>query len=217
MATLTLQQVAAYARGAGFSGDDLVNMVAVATPESSLRTDAVNSASGAVGLWQINQPVHVRDHPTWTRAWLTDPQNNASAAKTIHSQQGMGAWEAWTSGAAQPYMAAARDAVASVGGGTHPGTAPAADPAAPGSVDPVAAPDLLGGLKDSLGGLTAIAKLGISVAAWMANPGNWNRLLWVILGGGMVLIGLEKTGVPVASTIGKVRGKVDGWRTPTPV
>lgn len=225
MTVLTLQQVAAYARAAGFTGDALVNMTAVATPESSLRTDAVNGSSGAVGIWQINQPVHVKDHPTWTRAWLSDPQNNASAAKVIYDAQGMGAWEAWTSGAAAPYMAAARTAAASVGGA--PATSATADPASwwlpdwnpdhyiekDGSGSSGGVAGTLGSIGDGLVGLTTIAKLIGQGALWAAAPKNWNRLMWVVIGGGMILIGLEKTGVPVASTIGKVR-KVTKTVTP---
>ena len=63
--------------------------------ESGGDTAVVNSI-GCVGLWQINQPVHVKSHPTWTVRWLQDPFNNARAAKAIHASQGWGAWEAYT-------------------------------------------------------------------------------------------------------------------------
>ncbi|MEU9048372.1 transglycosylase SLT domain-containing protein [Kitasatospora sp. NPDC048343] len=211
MTTLTLQQAAAYARGAGFHGDALVDIVAVATPESSLRTDAVNAASGAVGIWQINQPVHVQDHPSWTKQWLMDPINNAAAAKVIYDQQGMGAWEAWTSGAAKPYMAAAQQAVQSVGGGSSGGsTAP--DPTQAGAFDWLPGYDIAKGGSDSSAGITgifkavaSIASLLISTAGWIADPRNWSRLIWVVVGGGIILVGLQKAGVPLTDAYSTVK------------
>jgi hypothetical protein len=70
-------------------------MAAIAMAESSGDTDVVNSI-GCVGLWQINQPVHVKTHPRWTVKWLQNPLNNAAAAKEILKSQGLGAWEVYT-------------------------------------------------------------------------------------------------------------------------
>jgi hypothetical protein len=204
--TLTLQQVAAYARGAGFYGDALVDIVAVATPESSLSTTAVNSSSGAVGLWQINQPVHVQDHPGWTRQWLMDPINNAAAAKIIYDQQGMGAWEAWTTGRAQPYMEAARQAVQAVGGGTSTGTtATPADDTSGSSVTPASALDSLNKLGDVAKALASMTTLMISAAAWMADSKNWGRVVWIVLGGGLIVAGLQKAGLPVNTALSAIK------------
>lgn len=205
MATLTLQQAAAYARAAGFTGNDLVDIVAVATPESSLSTTVVNSI-GCVGVWQINQPVHVKDHPNWTVQWLQDPANNATAAKVIFDQQGMSAWESWTTGKAAGYLPAAQVAVASVGGGTATGTATSA--AFTSTTTPTATPaDLLG---DSGKALGSIAHVVIAAAAWVANPDNWSRLIYVVIGGGLILVGLEAVGVPVMTpvTMALPEGKV---------
>lgn len=198
MATLTLQQAAAYARAAGFTGDALVDIVAVAEPESSLSTTVVNSI-GCVGVWQINQPVHVKDHPNWTVAWLQDPGNNAAAAYTVWQQQGMSAWQSWTTGRAAGYVSAAQVAVASVGGGTATGTATtAALTTATPATGTVTQADLLG---DSGKALGSIAHVIIAGAAWVANPDNWSRLIYVVLGGGIILVGLEMVGVPVMTPV----------------
>lgn len=93
MATLSQSQVYALALAAGLPDPKL--MAAIAMAESSGRTDVVNSI-GCVGLWQINQPVHVKSNPTWTVAWLKNPMNNALAAKKILKEQGLGAWEVYT-------------------------------------------------------------------------------------------------------------------------
>jgi hypothetical protein len=93
MAKLTQSQVYAIALAAGLP--DPKKMAAIAMQESSGDTNVVNSI-GCVGLWQINQPVHVKSHPTWTVKWLQNPFNNAAAAKIILKTQGLGAWEAYT-------------------------------------------------------------------------------------------------------------------------
>jgi hypothetical protein len=201
MPTLTLQQAATYARSAGFTGDDLVDIVAVATPESSLSTTVVNSI-GCVGVWQINQPVHVRDHPTWTRAWLQDPANNATAAKAIFDVQGMAAWQAWTDGSARAYLPAARAAVAAAGGGTASGTAPG--PATQAGV----LQDLGGAVAGAVGGTVAtgtflanLTKMAVRTVEWMADPANWVRVIQVLLGGGLVLVGVQSLAKPVIDPI----------------
>lgn len=93
MPTLTQSQVYAVAVAAGLPNPKL--MAAIAMAESSGRTDVVNEI-GCVGLWQINQPEHVKANPTWTVAWLKNPLNNAMAAKKILREQGLGAWEVYT-------------------------------------------------------------------------------------------------------------------------
>jgi len=93
MAKLTQSQVYAIALAAGLP--DPKTMAAIAMQESSGDTNVVNEI-GCVGLWQINQRVHVKSHPTWTVKWLQNPFNNAAAAKVILKTQGLGAWEAYT-------------------------------------------------------------------------------------------------------------------------
>lgn len=112
MTTLSAGGIADVAYAVGFRGDRLVTAVAVALAESSGRVEVVNSI-GCVGLWQINQPVHVVAHPLWTRAWLQHAKNNARAAHVL-SNDGVTwhPWAAYTSGAYRAHLAAARLAAA---------------------------------------------------------------------------------------------------------
>ncbi len=96
MAKLTQKQIYALAIIVGVPKPRL--MAAVAMAESSGRTGVVNSI-GATGLWQINQPVWVKKYSKWTVKWLQNPINNAIAAKQVYKDQGVGAWEVYTSGA----------------------------------------------------------------------------------------------------------------------
>lgn len=98
MATLTTEQMTALALQAGFTPDQARIMGGIGQAESSGRTDVINRI-GCVGLFQINQPVHVKDHPTWTVQWLQNPVNNATAARQVFKEQGYAAWTTYTSGA----------------------------------------------------------------------------------------------------------------------
>ena len=96
---LSAQEVLQLLQDHGVRGrDDLATWLAVAMAESSLRPEVVNSI-GAVGLYQILQPVHVREHPTWTVEWLKDPGHNVAAARVVsHGWTDRGPWVASTLG-----------------------------------------------------------------------------------------------------------------------
>jgi len=69
---LTADQVAGYARGAGFPEALVSTMVSIAYRESRFNPGAINSSSGACGLWQM--------YPCYGgSAWL-DPATNARLA-----------------------------------------------------------------------------------------------------------------------------------------
>jgi lysozyme-like protein len=68
MATLTINQAATYARTAGFSGDNLITILAIAMAESGLNTTIQNSI-GATGILQIYLAVH----PDVSYAQAIDP------------------------------------------------------------------------------------------------------------------------------------------------
>lgn len=68
MAKLTIQQAAGYAQAAGFAGNDLVNILAIAMAESGLQTDITNSI-GATGILQI----YLKAHPDVSSAQAKDP------------------------------------------------------------------------------------------------------------------------------------------------
>lgn len=129
MAALTGETVAQILYQAGFRGQDLINMVAIAQRESAWtpeahRTDRDPSAlSGDRGLFQINS---VWDEQLMAAGIIAsprdlfDPVKNAQAAAYVLSKQGYAAWGAasggWTSGGDPLYgtnMTAAQRAVQS--------------------------------------------------------------------------------------------------------
>lgn len=180
MATLSLAQMAMYARSAGLPGDPYL-WAAIGMGESSGRTDVVNSI-GCVGVWQINQPVHVKTHPTWTVAWLKNPANNAKAAKVIYNAQGFSAWEAYTDGSYKQYYKSGSTA-------TNASYSPedlASDLVVPGS-------GILGSLtgSDAVSQVTDAAQIVSKAASWMSNPQNWVRVAYVIGGGAIILVTLN--------------------------
>jgi hypothetical protein len=228
MPTLNQAQIAQVARTAGLPGDPDV-WAAVAMAESSGRTDVINSI-GCVGLWQINQPVHVKRHPQWTVAWLQNPVNNAKAAKEIYRSQGWNAWEAYTGpdgrGSDGPWRQYYRKGS---GGATQVfdwkdpfGIWPEEmDPHLKGPLDewfgdePT---DEFGNPLDSTGigdvakGLGTIAEAVQKSAVWLGNAQNWVRIGYVAGGALLVVMGLSIVAKPVlaATPAGKVAKAAGG-------
>lgn len=116
----TLDATAIYqlAVGAGFSAKRAVKIdrgngpeyftqavvaTAIALAESGGNPNAVNTSSGATGLWQI--------HPGGAR--YLDPKANARAAHRKYLTQGWRAWTTWTNGAYASHLQAAQN------GATH--------------------------------------------------------------------------------------------------
>lgn len=210
MPTLTQDQIVQVARAGGLPGDPEV-WAAIAMAESSGRTDVVNSI-GCVGLWQINQPAHVKAHPTWTVAWLQNPVNNARAAAVTYRAQGFGAWEAYTGpdgkGSDGPWRQYYRGSNASqagwspdfwnldpfglVPGNPHkdysPGDPFGGDPPYSGSVDTA---------QGVATGIGAIAEAVQKSAVWLGNAKNWERIGYVVGGGVLVLLGLTIVARPI--------------------
>lgn len=228
MPTLTQAQIAQVARAAGLPGDPNV-WAAVAMAESSGRTDVVNSI-GCVGLWQINQPVHVKRHPQWTVAWLQNPVNNAKAAKEIYRSQGWNAWEAYTGpdgrgsdGPWRQYYKGPASGAQQVFDFNDPfnlwpdrwGDAPGSkggdtlnewfggDGSTGQSLDP--------GLGDVAKGIGTIAEAVQKSAVWLGDARNWVRIGYVAGGVLLVVMGLGIVAKPVlsATPVGRV-AKVAG-------
>lgn len=196
MARLTKTQMAMYAAAAGLPNPMLWGAIGMA--ESSGRTDVVNSI-GCVGLWQINQPVHVRNHPKWTVAWLKNPLNNARAAKVIYESSGYGAWEAYTSGAYKQYYN--KNAVLPAGWMDDfkdgfkdgwdfgPGLEDLWDGDGLSDDWDLNPPDT--GLGEVAGGLSDIAGFMAKAGNWISNAQNWVRIGYVVGGGLLVLVGVQ--------------------------
>lgn len=191
MPTLSQSQIQMYAQAAGLTPAD--KWAAIAMAESSGRTDVVNSI-GCVGLWQINQPVHVKTHPTWTVKYLQDPANNARAAKVIAGSQGLSAWEAYTGpdgkgddGPWKSYYKGGSGATATDASWWDPlGILPGNDGLA----------DAIPGVSE-LGAITDVVQKG---AHWVSTPYNWVRVGYVLGGAILITVGV---GYIINSTITK--------------
>lgn len=80
---LTADQVASYARGAGFPEDVIPTMVQIAARESGFNPAAVNPSSGACGLWQM--------YPC-PGPHALDPATNAAMAFSKYQASGLTPW-----------------------------------------------------------------------------------------------------------------------------
>jgi len=201
--TLSPAQLAGAARSAGFSGPALVTAVAVALAESGGRTDAVNTnrnGSRDLGLWQIND----RAHPWITGQSWQDPKVNAAAAYRVYREASgsFRPWVAFTSGSSSRFtLQAAQGAQApadppSGGGGILSGL-PVDLPGLPGVGDAVDAAKSAGNA----------VRLVASAGAWISNPHNWLRVAYVIVGGAMVVAGLQLT---VSGRVQKIAAPITG-------
>lgn len=191
MATLDPVTVGRYAIGAGFSGTDVAQAIAVAFAESHWNTDATNSntnGSTDFGLWQINGSAH-----SWINGqnWR-DPAVNAAAAYRVWSEAGR-SWRPWTTthptnvaGFAQYSAAlapAAASALTAVAAGGLNSAAGAIGGALSGAVDAATATP------------RAIAEVGNRfVGAWntVANPRWWLRAATLAVGAGMILFAVNQ-------------------------
>lgn len=226
------EAIAQVAQSAGFSGQGLVNAVAVALAESGGDPKAENTNSDQWhsrdrGLWQIND----HWHPGVTDAMAYDPAQCAAAAYQI-SSGGMNwsPWSTWHNGRAQRQLKSAQAAVASLGGST-----PSGGTFAPQAVAPKPSSGGGGDLLDQVGhGIDSAANAvgsGFDAAGnAIGNAGSWvwNHTLGgvlsgiekdiyegavyfgvILLGGGLIVVGAnaisKKTGAgqAVGSTIGK--------------
>lgn len=79
---LSASQVASYARGAGFPESVIPEMVAIAYRESRFNPAAINSSSGACGIWQILP----------AQPGCTNPASNAAMAYAKYRASGLQPW-----------------------------------------------------------------------------------------------------------------------------
>lgn len=104
MPTLTAEQIAGYARGAGFSGSDVTKAVAIAFAESRGNPKAINRANrnGSVdyGLMQINT---VHKQLLASGKW-DDPASNMAMARRVFLDAG-GKWTPWATYNSGSYLA----------------------------------------------------------------------------------------------------------------
>lgn len=110
--------VASAAYAAGFRGDDLTTMVAIAKGESGWNTSAYNGKNkdNSYGLWQINMigsmgPARRQAFGISSNEELFDPYVNARAAMQIFKSQGWKAWTVHSRGLYKKHLPAAQQAV----------------------------------------------------------------------------------------------------------
>lgn len=172
MPTLSIPQMVAYAKGAGF-GDKSALFGAIGMAESGGRTDVINYL-GCVGWLQIFGRVHRPAHPHWTDEWLKNPANNAQAGYEIYKSQGLHAWTVYTTGAYRQYLPEAQRAAGRVG--------PTEEPTG-GGVNPLNPVEVGRAVGGNLAGINA------SIEA-MSNRETWIRILYVATGIAACLIAL---------------------------
>jgi hypothetical protein len=115
---LTDAQIAGVAKEAGFSGNALVIVVAIALAESSGYADNHNPIppDDSYGLWQINMygklgPARRKQYGLSSNTDLYNPKTNARIAYSLSGGgKHFGAWSTYTSGKYLGYMPRARKA-----------------------------------------------------------------------------------------------------------
>jgi hypothetical protein len=168
-------------------------MAAIAMAESRGNPKAHNVVppDNSYGLWQVNMfgklgPARRKQFGITSNEQLYDPVINARAAAKILATEGPGAWSTYTNGDYKNYL-----------GKSSGGTTSADfdwrkfDPW--GGLGEVLPDDSLPDLSDATGGLSDIAKLGVKAGEWISNPRSWLNVLYVVLGGSLVLITLSST------------------------
>lgn len=215
MAKLSQAQIVSLARSAGMANPEV--MAAIAMAESGGNPNAHNPIppDNSYGLWQINMlgsmgAARRKEYGIASNEALFNPAVNARAASKILSGQGLKAWSTYTNGAYKKYMGGSS-------GATQVGLW---DDIQDWSQDFMEGEggDLLGGLSGAgavdgtveiAKGAADIAQLGVKTAEWLSNPRNWLNVLYVVMGG-VVIIGAVSATVrnqvigQAKSVIGKV-------------
>jgi len=175
---LNAAQIAGYANQAGFPANAIATATAIALSESSGRINAVGGpnkdGSYDYGLWQINEKAHgdliTADAQWWVAAY------NAQWAYQIYQASGNSfrAWSSFNSGA---YMTNMPAALLGALKPEHPGLVVAGDNTV---IEHNPISDLVAPFK-------AIAGVVFKTGAWVSNPKNGLRTIFVFAGGALVI------------------------------
>jgi hypothetical protein len=197
MAKLSIGDIARHAAAAGFKGADLRMAVAVAYAESggNPAAHALTSREDSRGLWQIN----VRAHPEFAGSNLYDPATNARAAKAVLAKQGWSAWSVYTNGKAMLYLPSVTAAIAQ----TDLGNAIAG-----GIVDQSNPGGAINEAVQTGNAIVSVGQLAAKAGNWINNPRNWIRVLYVVVGGMLVVGALVLVAWPVAEPAVKTAVKL---------
>jgi hypothetical protein len=200
VAKLSIREIATHAAAAGFRGADLRMAVAVAYAESggNPAAHALTSREDSRGLWQIN----VRAHPEFRNVNLYDPATNARAAKTVLGKQGWRAWSVYTNGRALLFLPSVTAAIGQMDLGNA---------IAGGIVDQSNPGGILNEAVQTGNAIVSIGSLAAKAGTWISDPRNWLRIVYVALGGALVIGALVVVAAPIASNVvpaGKVVKKL---------
>lgn len=184
---LNAAQIAWYAQQAGFPKQDIPRAVAIALAESGGKINAVGGpnkdGSYDYGLWQINGSAHsdliTADAQWWVAGF------NAQWAFKIYQGAGnsFSPWSTFKSGAYLPHMGAA--------------LLGAANPQSSGTIE--AGPDTVithNPISDLVAPFRVIAGAVFKTAAWVGNPKNGIRVIFVFVGGTLVVGALALAAKP---------------------
>lgn len=219
MAKLTMEQIAGYAKQAGFPDSEIATAVAVAMAESGGDTTAYNQNSNRstdYGLWQINT-VH---GPLLTQYGdKFDPLANAKMALTVWQRAG-NKWTPWVvykSGVYRIHLLEAQRAAAKPADtATNPpvvsGSAPAVDDPNTGPID--AFNRMAASVETIIKAITEPIASFNALMTRLGSGGFWLRIGAFILGFNLVLFalirlsGTDKAVVALGKTAASVAVKV---------
>jgi hypothetical protein len=177
---LSYAQVAAYARNAGFPENQIAMAVAIADLESGRHPNIEGRVDPRdKGLMQINSHYH----PEVLRINWRNPQENMNLAHTIWAARNN--WSEWHTAGAAVLLSKSPTITQAVGSSHSLG-------------------DIAGATASGVGKLTGLDAAGnaLSLAAkagtWINNPRNWTRIMYVILGGALLVGALVVVAQPVA-------------------
>jgi hypothetical protein len=217
MAKLTAQQIAGYAKAAGFPATELATATAVALSESGGETTATNQNSNYstdYGLWQINT-VH---GDLLKQGDKFNPLDNAKMALTVWQRAG-NKWTPWSVYKSGVYrtnlpiasLAAAKPDDVSGSPGAS-GSAPAVDDPTTGPID-----STLSGLNSIAASIGEFGKTITSINTFVQtlfSGGTWLRIGAFIMGCSLLLFsfvrltGADKAAVAVGKTAVGIAAKV---------
>lgn len=185
---LTPDQIARYALGAGFGISDGTTATAIALAESGGDADShyVTSKEDSRGLWQIN----VMAHPQYANQNLYDPATDAKAAFAVYKSSG---WKAWTTYGGARYYAFLAPASAGMAVAKSLG----------GLVDPIdnGVGSIIGGAADAAGTVLDGAQAVGGFLQDIENPQTWLRVLKVLVGGVLVVVGVGMVLRPIVQPV----------------
>lgn len=202
MANLTPQQVAGYAKAAGFPASEIATATAVAFAESGGNPSASHrntNGSSDYGLWQINT-IH---GSLLNQGDRNNPADNAKMAYTVWQRAG-GKWTPWATYNSQKFRTFLPQATLAAGNPTLPTTTTQPTPQTPAGTgatpeggatapvdaagNPVAASS--GGILDTLGSLAQSFGAIPKIIGTLLSGGLWLRVGAFLAGGILIMFSL---------------------------